>query len=47
MGVGVQGEPGAEVPQHAGHGFNVHTVLERQGGEGMPLWLNKDKSESP
>ena len=35
MGVGVQGEPGAEVPQHAGHGFNVHTVLERQGGEGM------------
>ena len=36
MGVGVQSEPGAEVPQHPGHGFDVHSVLERQGGKSMP-----------
>ena len=29
VGIGVQGEPGAEVPQHAGHSFDVHTVLQR------------------
>ena len=27
VGVGVQGEPGAEVSQHPGHGFYVHPAL--------------------
>ena len=40
MGVGVQSEPGAEVPQHAGHGFNVHPVLQGQGGKGVAeIWI--------
>ena len=47
VGVGIQGEPGAVVTQHAGHRFHVHPILEGQGSEGMPLWHNKDKSESP
>ena len=37
-GVGVcpQGEPGVVVAQHGGDGFDVHAVLEGQGGEGVP-----------
>ena len=30
MGIGVQGEPGGEVTQHAGHRLDVHSVLERK-----------------
>ena len=47
MGVGVQGEPGAVVTQHAGHRFHVHPILEGQGSEGMPLRYNYDKPEKP
>ena len=47
MGVGVQGEPGAVVAQHAGHRFHVHPVLQGQGGEGVPLRYNYDKPEKP
>lgn len=47
VGVGAQGEPGIVVPRHGGHGFDVHAVLEGCGGEGVPLWHNKDKSENP
>ena len=47
MGVGAQGESGIVVPQHTGDGLDVHTVLQGQGGEGVPLWYNKDKSENP
>ena len=36
MGVGVQGEACREVSQHPGHRLDVHTVLEGQGGEGVP-----------
>ena len=27
VGVGIEGEPGAVVPQHGGEGFDVHAVL--------------------
>ena len=47
MGVGVQREPGAVVPQHPGDGLNIHTVLQGYRGERVPLWHNKDKSENP
>ena len=33
MGVGVQGKPRREVPQHSGYRFHVHPVLEGQGGK--------------
>ena len=33
MGVGVQGESRREVPQHPGHRFYVHPVLQGQGGK--------------
>ena len=35
VGVGVQGEACAEVPQHPGYRFHVHPVLQGQGGKGM------------
>ena len=47
MGVGVQGEPGAVVAQHPGHRFHVHSVLQGQGGERVPLRYNYDKPEKP
>ena len=47
MGVGVQGEPHREVPQHAGHSFDIHAVLQGQGGKGVPLRYNYDKPEKP
>ena len=47
VGVGAQGEARAVVSQNAGHRFDVHALLDRQRGEGMPLWHNKDKSENP
>ena len=34
VGVGPQGEPGVIAAQHSGHSFDVHAVLEDQGGEG-------------
>lgn len=47
MGIGVQGEPSAEVSQHPGYRFHVYPVLEGQGGKGVPLRYNKDKREKP
>ena len=35
MGIGVQSEACGEVTQHTGDGLDVHTVLERDGGEGV------------
>ena len=35
MGVGVQGEPRREVPQHSGDRFHIHPVLQGQGGKGV------------
>ena len=42
MCVGIQGEAGGEVAQHAGHGFDVHSVLERDGGEGVAEVVESD-----
>ena len=47
MGIGVQGEACGEVTQHAGHRLNVHSVLEGNGCEGVPLRYNYDKPEKP
>ena len=44
VAVGVQREARAVVTQQTGECFHVHTVLYRQGGEGMPLRYNNDKS---
>ena len=46
VGVGVQREARAVVAQDAGDRFSVHSLLDRQRGEGVPLWHNKDKSEN-
>ena len=47
MGIGVQGEPSAEVSQHPGYRFHVYPVLEGQGGKGVPLRYNNDKQKKP
>ena len=38
VGVGIQGEPGAVVTQHAGHRFHVHPILEGQGKKAQAPW---------
>ena len=35
MRVGIQGEPGGEVAEHAGHRLDVHAVLEGESGKGV------------
>jgi len=47
MGVGVQRKPCRKMPQHARYGFDVHTVLQGQRCEGVPLRYNYDKPEKP
>jgi len=47
MSVGVQGKACGEVPQHAGYRLDIHTVLEGQCCESMPLRYNYDKPEKP
>ena len=47
VGVGAQGEARVVVPQHTGNRLDIHAVLQRQGGEGVPLWHNRDKLENP
>ncbi len=37
MSVGVQREACRKMPQHARYGFDVHTVLQSQRCEGVPL----------
>ena len=37
MRVGVQREACRKMPQHTRHGFDVHTVLQCQRCEGVPL----------
>lgn len=45
MSVGVQREACRKMPQHARHGLDVHTVLQCQRCEGVPLRYNYDKPE--
>ena len=47
MSVGVQREACRKMPQHTRHGLDVHTVLQGQRGEGVPLRYNYDKPEKP
>ena len=47
IAVYVQRECRRVVPQHGGERFGVHTILQHQGGEGMPLRYNYDKPEKP
>ena len=47
VGVGAEGEARVVVTQHAADGFHIHTVLECQGRECMPLRYNYDKPEKP
>ena len=47
MRVGVQREACRKMPQHTRHGLDVHTVLQCQRCEGVPLRYNYDKPEKP
>ena len=47
MGVDVQRKACGVVTEHRGHGFYIHAVLQRHGGEGMPLRYNNDKQKKP
>lgn len=47
MSVGVQREACRKMPQHARYGFDVHTVLQGQRCEGVPLRYNNDKQKKP
>ena len=47
MRVGVQCEACRKMPQHTRYGFDVHTVLQCQRCEGVPLRYNYDKPEKP
>ena len=42
MGVGIQSEASGEVTKHAGHRLDVHTVLERDGGESVAEVVESD-----
>ena len=47
MRISVQREACRKMPQHARYGFNVHSVLQGQRCEGVPLRYNYDKPEKP
>ena len=47
VGISTEGEARIVVAQHTGDRLDVHAILQGKGGEGMPLWHNKDKSENP
>ena len=47
MRVGVQREACRKMPQHTRYGLDVHTVLQCQRCEGVPLRYNYDKPEKP
>ena len=45
VGVGVEREARAEVPEHAADRFDVHAVLERERGERVPIGYNCDNTD--
>lgn len=47
MSVSVQREACRKMPQHTRYGFDVHSVLQCQRCEGVPLRYNYDKPEKP
>ena len=46
VGVGVQGEPGTVVAQHAGHRFHVYPVLQSQSCERVPQIMEPNSWKS-
>ena len=42
MGIGVQSEACGKVTQHAGHGLDVHTILQGNGCEGVAEVVESD-----
>lgn len=42
MGIGIESKSCGEMAQHAGHRFNVHSVLEGDGGEGVAEVVESD-----
>ena len=42
MGVGIQGKPGGEVAEHSADGFDIHAVLQGDGGEGVAEIVESD-----
>ena len=47
MPVGVEGESGAVMTQQTGERFHIHTVLERERSECVPIEYNREQSEKP
>ena len=47
VGVGAESEARIVVSQRTGQRLDVHTVLEGQRGEGVPLRYNNDKQKKP
>ena len=47
VGVGAERKACVVVTQHAADGFHIHTVLQCQGRECVPLRYNYDKPEKP
>ena len=47
VGVGAERKACVVVTQHAADGFHIHTVLQCQRCEGMPLRYNNDKQKKP
>ena len=47
MRISIQREACRKMPQHTRYGFDVHTVLQCQRCEGVPLRYNYDKPEKP
>ena len=45
MCISVQRKACRKMPQHTRYGFDVHTVLQGQRCEGVPLRYNYDKPE--
>ena len=47
MRISIQREACRKMPQHTRYGFDVHSVLQCQRCEGVPLRYNYDKPEKP
>ena len=47
VGIGVQCEARGVMTEHTADGLDVHAVLQRHGGEGVPLRYNNDNQKKP
>ena len=46
MGIGIQRETGGEVAQHAGYGFYVNSILQRNRSEGVAEVVESDLGDA-